>query len=396
MQTAVKNRKLLVASFYYPPTQRYGGAVRWESFIGHLPRYGWEPHLLACFEGIEDAGPRVTRIRPWIGRTRLFRLDQIGWIPPLYRKIAALISEGYGTVILSGPPMWYLGIALLLRRRFSALRLVIDLRDPWIQQRSTATRATFAETVLKRTLGPQLERRIVRCADLVTVVTPVMREDYAAAYPFAREAIRLLPNGFHVSGIRVSCPSSGPFRILYTGTFDSNQNPRCFFQALQGLQQDDFKAVFVGAIDGQWRRLARSLGVDRYVEFTGPLEHRQALEQMNRAHAFLHILPPTRGRSHDMGGKVYEYLYFGRPVVGIMDPGDCCDLIRRHSENYRFVHDRDPAGIRSALLDLYCRWKQGQKLFYKNINQFDERYNRSAIAGVLAGMLEQLHPGDGP
>lgn len=384
--------KILIASFYHPPTVRFGGAVRWHAFKKYLPDCGWEPHLLACDEGIAHAAePGVIRITPRLRRTRLFRLDQLGWIPPLYAAIRAKIAEGYHAIVLSGPPMWYLAIALPIKRVYPRCRLLIDLRDPWLLKNLAGeTRGMALERLFEQSLGRYLERRIFESADMVTVVTPGMQENYRRRYPREAAKIKLLRNGYDIEPCSVSYPARGPFTLLYCGSFDSNQNPTCVLQALQGLDSDDMRVVFAGDIAPRWQRLARMLKLEGLVTFTGQLSHAQAIASMNNAHAFLEIHPRIRGRSYHVSGKIYEYLYFRRPVVCVAGPGDCADLLRDYAPRSRVVTDYCPDSIRQAITGLYREWQANGTLLADHNPDIEKLFSRRALTRQLSALVREL------
>jgi len=311
---------------------------------------------------------------------------------PLYRRLVELIErERFPIVALSGPPMWYLMTVHLMRKRFPGLKIVLDFRDPWYGSPNVHEKIGPVEKSVKALIGSHLEKGVVNNADLLTVVSPGMMSIYSERYPLMGRRLRLLPNGFEIPQMAPPAAAQGPhFTLAYAGSFESNQDPTCIYKAVSRLRNHDIKICFIGSFGTQWQKTAAAMGVQNRLEFTGALPHEEALRRMNQAHAFILLVPPTKGTSHAISGKTYEYLHLGKPIVVISTPGDPSDLVKRHSLHSRFIHDYDPRAIAEAVDGLYDLWKAGKDLSYSNIDGFDDLYSRRALTGKLSGMLNEL------
>jgi glycosyltransferase involved in cell wall biosynthesis len=82
-------------------------------------------------------------------------------------------------------------------------------------------------------------------------------------------------------------------------------------------ERDDWHAVFMGGgeVLGEMRRLARTLGLEAIVEFTGPVDDDVIVPMLSTADVCLAPEPwsPFNDRSTMM--KVVEYMAMARPVV---------------------------------------------------------------------------------
>jgi hypothetical protein len=78
----------------------------------------------------------------------------------------------------------------------------------------------------------------------------------------------------------------------------------------------------------QYRRMAVEMGLLDIVTFAPPLPYGEALREMQQASALL--LFQSRVCNEQIPAKAYEYLYAGRPIIGLADPeGDTGRLLLR-------------------------------------------------------------------
>jgi hypothetical protein len=148
--------------------------------------------------------------------------------------------------------------------------------------------------------------------------------------------------------------------------------------------------LFAGDIDPRWQRLAGRLTIEKLVTFTGLVSHAHALEFMNSAHAFLEVHPRIRGRSYHVSGKIYEYLYFRRPVICVAGPGDCADLLRAYAPRSRVVTDYCPDSIRGAITELYMEWKDNGTLLAEPNPEVEALFSRRALTKHLSTLLRKM------
>jgi len=116
----------------------------------------------------------VSRLRRLVKTTVervLFPDTQLLWVKPSLKEASRIIDqEGIGAVILTLPPFSLLLMAVELRKRFPRLRIVLDLRDEWLDYH--LPEFDRAASAWKREHAARLERSAVQAADMVVTVTP--------------------------------------------------------------------------------------------------------------------------------------------------------------------------------------------------------------------------------
>jgi glycosyltransferase involved in cell wall biosynthesis len=146
------------------------------------------------------------------------------------------------------------------------------------------------------------------------------------------------------------------------------------------------RVEFVGRANGENRRLAETYTApDRIgdvVSFEGFVPRREALARMAGADALLQLMPAEPGASMFVGGKLMEYLAFGRPILAVMPPGEGRRLVE--SVPVGRSADVEPESIAAALERLVDDPPpQGPA-------DPTGRYDRVNLAGELAGLLDQV------
>jgi glycosyltransferase involved in cell wall biosynthesis len=201
-------------------------------------------------------------------------------------------------------------------------------------------------------LAATMERHVLSRARLVVAVSSHAAE-MALEGGAAAEAVLVLPNGVDIEAIdRGRCGAVRAARdstavVGWVGSFESWHGADVLVRALALLDQN-VHAVLVG--DGLQRTecesLARELGVEQRIEWTGSLPHSEAIRRL--AACDLLASPHVQMQERPFFGsptKVFEYMATGRPIVAskleqigeILDhdqtavlvaPGDAEDLAR--------------------------------------------------------------------
>lgn len=382
-------RKALILTYLFPPIGGIG-VQRPLKFVKYLRDFGFEPVVLTTAKpyyptmdetllGQIPDGVKVTRVADpisrWIGkvvtstsakgsatgeastnlitrgakvRSILKRIknfvcvpdEQVFWSLRAAVTAMRMVREEkidclYTT---SGPNSTH--IAGWLIRRFTGVKWVADFRDPWtdnLHYKRTGIRARFERTV---------EHLVFQKADAITVVTEGFKDLFATKYPQYRDKIRVLRNGVDLSdfpeGVLVSESSKrrrGPFTFFYAGILYDKRSPEAFLQALSSLlrygqlQSHEVSVQFAGVFDypGQNanRDLVQALGLTDVVKTLGYLPHHEVLRRQTAADALLLIGEKSKSAGSYVPGKLYEYLYARRPILGILEDGEAADLIRR-------------------------------------------------------------------
>jgi glycosyltransferase involved in cell wall biosynthesis len=381
--------RLLMIAYHYPPGAA-AGSHRSARFARLLPELGWNVEVLTVrlaargAPPVDPAGVRTHRTRAFHGIDGLLSLrrrrrnaantaasrgpvtaepgdaagsatqsagrwqrfkdtvmllirfpdTEAGWIPSaVARGLILVLRTGPDALLTSGPPHSSHLIGLILKR-LTGRPWVADLRDPWSVKPwiQDWERREWRSQWLRR-----LEGLVVRSADRVVLNTDEMREDFVARYPdIDPTRFRAIPNGFdstEFDGLAARPRERGPFRLTHAGSFYRRRSPVVLLDAIRRLvddgaiQEGQLELELIGPIVLDGVSLAGAVNARRlgpFVRHVPSLPHRDALLALLEADALLIVQPdaPTQ-----VPGKLYEYLYVGKPVVAVTHPGATADLI---------------------------------------------------------------------
>lgn len=140
--------------------------------------------------------------------------------------------------------------------------------------------------------------------------------------------VPVVPNGIDLARIAAVAPAAEEWDVIFTGRLIRDKNVDLLLRALVAVREEvpDLRALIVG--DGPERpaleRLARDLGLDESVTFTGFLpDHDAVIAAMKASRVF--VLPSTR---EGFGIAALEAMACGLPVVTTDHPGNAArDLV---------------------------------------------------------------------
>lgn len=314
------------------------------------------------------------------------------WQPQLLRSWDALIEQHSPAALFATIPPFSMGpLAASLARR-SGLPLLVDFRDHWSQwcHNARPTRLHY-ELTLRR------ERAVVLAADAVVGVTEQLVRDLQRVHPQADAGrFHAIPNGHDGDlelprGQRLPDPQ-GRFVIGYAGSFYYSpemraavmdpwwrkhprhwlqyaprredwkyRSPAYFFAALRQLLQrrpdlrSRIKVRFAGDPQAWLQAQVEEFGLQDIVEHLGRLSHRDCLEFEAACDALLVTsMKVEDGRDYCIAGKTFEYLTTGRPIIGVVTPGEQRDFLV-HSGAAVVGDADDPAGSAQAIEALIDR-----------------------------------------
>jgi glycosyltransferase involved in cell wall biosynthesis len=373
----VTGRHVLVVAWWFPP-QSGGGVHRPLQFVRQLARRGVRVTVLTGVARPGDrvdaelleqvpAGVRVLRaplkdpFRAWDAWKRLRGAGSNGpangasngataagaprwrdfvtealalpdrhlpWIPAAVTKAAlALTGDEPDLVFSTSPPASGHLAALVLRGLFSA-PLVVDFRDPWIDNPFRR----YASPLFRR-IDATLEARVVAEAAEVVLNTPALERAFRRRYPAATR-VRTIPNGFDPDAFEgLPEPAGGGtpgfIEIAHFGQLYGLRSGRFLLQGLARLKEREpalfarTRVVLHGSIDGEadFRAQAAALGVAHAVAIPGALSHRDSLARQRRSDVLLILGPEHEEPEVQVPGKLYEYFAAQRPILTLSRKG---------------------------------------------------------------------------
>jgi glycosyltransferase involved in cell wall biosynthesis len=352
------SRRLLAIAYHFPPIQGSSGVHRTLAFAKFLREFDWDVTVLSvaprAYESYRDENfrmvpPHVDVVRaPAWDTARHFSLR--GWYPRMLalpdrwqswiytgtRAAQRIVREQRPAALLSTFPIASAHAIGLRVQRATGLPWVADFRDPMAQDGYPTDPAVWRSYA-------RIERQVFERANRITVTTQGTAEYYEARYGAkARQQLRVIENGFDPDAFpaeRTAPPTSSPaakLLLLHSGViYPKDRDPAPFLQALARLQREGvvsdqtltvrFRA---SGYEDRYQQMIDSLGLGKVVELAPPMPYNEAVDEMQRADALLLFQASTCNRQ--IPAKLYEYLYSGRPIVGVTDPtGDTGRLLAR-------------------------------------------------------------------
>jgi len=412
-------KKVLFISYYFPPFGG-GGVQRAVKFVKYLPKFGWEPIILTAkyrYRQIKDSSywtdaPQKTKIYrafnfeptsflPWRIKSALdeqFMIpdDKIWWFPFAVKLgIKTINTENIKLIFATGSPWTALLVGTKLKK-FTNRPLVIDFRDPWTQNFNRSRNSSQQRYEKER----KLERMVLENADYVITVTEPIRQSFVKLYPFVKDKIKVIPNGYDEDDFstvkkKFDISSCNKFIITYIGSFYGRQSPKSFLLALKELMKElpelreKVKVRFIGNIVRPYRKLINKLGLEDLVSLEGYVEHLESLKYLLESDVLLLVIGKGKGDEGVMTGKLFEYLASGKPILALVPVNGVAAELARKSGVSSLVDPEDKEGIKKEVLKLYNMHKTKNLILSPNWNII-RGFERKILTNDLAGVFNRV------
>jgi len=414
--------KLLLVTLYFPPAGG-GGVQRSLKFASHLPALGIETHVLAPDDPKwlhEDAdlplptqawvhraryvGPRGRRLADelhgrsgvdlavrratTVGRRLLLPDENVTWnATAIPKAISIARSEGIDVVLTTSPPgsVHLIGAAV---QAATGTKWVADLRDSLVAHphRRSDTFAAKAKEKAVRGVATLVARR----ADAIVAAADAIAVEARGLNPRGR--VVTIENGSDFDDFAgMEHARTTRFTITHTGSFFGRRDPKPFLRALAESGLEDVVVRFVGDFRPGDREFLEQLGLGDRVELIDYVPRRRSLELQRESDVLLLLIPEAGGRGRGvLSGKVFEYIAAERPILAIVPAdGAAAQLIRDTGAGVVVASD-DVEGIRTALVELHGKWRDGALDGPPLSPEWREKLSRGRRVEQLADLLRSL------
>jgi glycosyltransferase involved in cell wall biosynthesis len=261
--------------------------------------------------------------------------------------------ERFDCVITTSPPESGHLAGRALQRMGAAW--IADVRDGWVFESYRPEWCTRAQDRLDR----RLERRLMSSADAVTTVAQPLVDyfrDELGANP------HLVPNGWDPEQLEDVAPGSGtaealldPERVslVHAGRLEVvGRDPTPLVEALRVLAREDpgtaarLELVFAGSFTERERALLAEDVSPARIVVAGHLPREDTLALERAADGLILITAGTR--THEVTGKVFEYLGVGRPILALAGGTEAARVVDAAGAGLT-VPPGDPKAARHAL-----------------------------------------------
>ena len=281
----------------------------------------------------------------WV-RSNLFVPDpRRGWVKPSVRFLCDwLAGHPVDLIVTTGPPqsMHLIGLGV---HRATGIPWVADFRDPWTKMFYFKD-LPMLPWVRRRHF--KLEKAVLDGASAVVSVSPLVRDDFAAA---TATPVHLITNGFDAEDFTGPAPvrDDGEFRIVHTGLFASDGNPLKLWDALSAKCREDaefaarLRIRLAGKVDPEIVEALQACGLGDKLVLLGYLPHSESVAELRGADLVLLPLRQSPEYRKVLPGKIFECIASGRPVLGIGDEdGAAATLLRETGAGEMIGWDKEP------------------------------------------------------
>lgn len=404
-----------------------GGTQRIASFAEHLPKYGWQPHILTVKDIVYHAydetpltrlasvsitrtesldpnrllarflGPTASKGNVQSGRLHFIKKialrcinffivpdNKVLWTLKASKPAKLLLeSKQFDCILSSGPPHSSHLFAMKLARKYR-LPWVADFRDGWASGDFQPN-----STWLHRKIDAYLQQKVIQSASHVITVSSGLEE---AIKKFENKKVTTITNGYDATLFQTPYEDTALFQILHVGSVGNFVQVDNFLQSAQLFKKEKgnnaFRIRFIGAdLTGKLAEKISAAGLSAVVEHAGYLSHAAVTAALQKADLLVYIVSgnPSTGF---IPGKTFEYLASGRPILAIAQKIEGVQLLLQGRVTQQ-VNPEDVESIHKALRSFYDAYhkKQPMKLDLNFIQGFERKKLVEKLAAVLDAVV---------
>lgn len=436
-------RTILMFAYYFPPCVCWPTAsMRAEGLAIGLTHEGWDPIVVTrdtgcrCLETGSSAAATDLSLRPgvevrrvdvrpslvvrasvaserwlktgFVGRAgyrlmkpvrkaRRLTENRNDWPSRALAEGRALLDERVVHVLwtTSGPYLT-IGVGRRLQRRH---------RIPWVADlRDSITRDRAWTDLIARIAGHHLRKRWYRDLRKASAVVGVSPQEAEIDGRTLGLHVHPLPSGFDLASWEsLRADDRQPelderFRILYAGAFDGDRMEPggLAFRGLRlsvdaGLARPPISLMYIGPHRRRFLAEAAKHGCADSVEDGGVVSPMDARRMMMRADLLLLLIPTTQDGGMP-GGKLYEYLAAGPPILAVQGTDPYVMEILR--ETRAGDGASTPEEIAAVIARRHKEWRLGRAV-PRPLEDLAS-FTWAARARQLAGLLDSLDSPAGP
>ncbi len=323
----------------------------------------------------------------WVRGNLLIPDPRVFWVTPASKVLKNLIeSRDIDKVITTGPPHSIHLIGLKIKKKFPAVKWIVDLRDPWSEWDLLDT---LLLTDAARERHRKLERRVLQNADRVITIAPFHVTQFER---LGGRKVDLITNGFDTDDFeKVQRTKTAKFTIRHTGVVDELRDPRPFMLALREIFETtpDMQVVveFIGNVNSAFKEFVKEdIILSSFTKFTNTIPHKELLQLYGQTDLLLLILAHTALAPGNLPGKLFEYLASGIQIMAVGPVmGDAADVIHQAKAGEIFERN-DEAAMVSMLRRQYDLWRSGSVVSTTDATPF----TRKKLTDQLISLITSL------
>lgn len=264
-----------------------------------------------------------------------------GWNKFAFKKACEIVESGNIThIITTSPPHSTQLIGLKLKKKYSDIKWIADLRDPWTD---IYYYKQFYPTFLSKMIDSGYEKNVLKNADKIITVGSYLKNSFSGKVSGIENKIAVISNGFDEEDF-ISIPSESPSRltITYVGTLSDIYPVNGLISGLRKLTENkkQFTLRFVGTVSAKTKQTFISSLPGVSVEYIPYVTHDEAISYMMNSSVLLLIIPFHSSNKSIITGKIFEYIATGKPVLCIgPEDGDAAAIIEKCKSGITVEYD---------------------------------------------------------
>jgi glycosyltransferase involved in cell wall biosynthesis len=429
-------KKVLFITYYWPPA---GGAPinRILKFYQYLEEFGWEVFVLTTEGGdfpFEDES-LLKEVRP---NTKVYRskglslhkifssvspkskknfvpygftdasksslMDKLSrWVKynfipdtrfPWYfstvsKAVQIVREEKIDLIFSSSPPQTNHLIARRVARK-TGLPWVADFRDPWTDVfwlLNNSIRWKWIHAMDKR-----IEKKTIAKMDAIITVGPSLVEILQRK---TDKKINLISNGFDDVYFRdLHYHKNKKFRITYAGSLSKEQDPVCFFRAMELLKENqDFyqnvEILFLGNFPSYLYDLVNSSSYKDKTLYSPYTFYTDSLAIIAQSEMLLLIVPETDDNKCILTSKLFDYMGACRPILAFGPEDGDAALVMKDAQAGEMINYKDSQKAADYLLKVFENWNSDAEGFYVQKEKI-EKYTRRNLTRQLSEIFNRF------
>lgn len=419
-------KKVLMVAYQFPPMGG-SGVQRTTKFVKYLPEFEYEPIVFTREnKNTELKDSTLMKDIPRdldIIRTKPYDFTELPGILKLFGKVInrkILIPDGervwqllskkkaedyieknnVDIIYTTSYPYSDHLLGLHLKKKYPNIPWVVDFRDEWTNNPYLLDSPHYN---FRMNLEKEMEKEVLTMGDYLITNTPIMMENFIKTYPFTKDKFNVIPNGYDeedFKGMDRQLPENDKMTITYTGSFYGRRKPDIFFKALQELinekkiNKSDIKINLVGNYKVKViENMINENNLNGIVEIYDYMEHKESIKMLMQSDCLLLIIGSGRGAEAFYTGKIFEYMYTGRPILALVpEKGVAADVIRK-TETGCVADSRDLNKIKENVMKLYQNWLDKNNDFTPNwdkIKRFDRKELTKKLSNVFDNALDNF------
>jgi len=429
----VKLKKLLIITYYWPPTGGVG-VQRWLKFSKQLVDLGYSVSvltpssdyianldsslqsqlskeiveykvrvkdsfsLLKYFVKSKSSSQHnsivekrdkniIEKLILWARANIIIPDPRINWVKPAFSKLDTILREQtIDLVITTGPPHSTHLIGLKLKKKYPYIKWLVDFRDPWtdwdIYKQMPMSRWAYNKHL-------KLEKEVIEKCDKTITIGKSLAEAFNLK---TSKKVDFVMNGLGFQTIpqKNSCKSDS-FLVSYFGILNNQRNPSTLWKALNQCCEEDkafydkLELVLGGIISESVINEIKSYShLKEKLKLVGYLSHNEVLTYCHNSSLNLLLLNNTDNSKWIIPMKLFDYLTCEKPIlmVGLLK-SDAGEIISDMKAG-EIVGFEDFKGMKKAFIEAFDM-KNKQKKFNHAIDleKFSIEKNTEKLSRII-------------